>query len=51
MGIGVPGMHYRANLMGGLLDIKPARDGGTVVVCTAPIAARRDSRRRKPAIR
>jgi hypothetical protein len=59
-GIGLQGMRYRANLMGGAFEITPARTGGTLVTCsvtepssggngqrlTRPATARPGSRRR-----
>jgi PAS domain S-box-containing protein len=46
-GIGVPGMRYRANLMGGLFDIRPGRDGGTVVSCSVPVHGKETAVRRR----
>jgi PAS domain S-box-containing protein len=46
-GIGVPGMRYRANLMGGLFDIRPGRDAGTVVSCSVPIHSKEVAPRKR----
>lgn len=39
VGIGLQGMRYRANLMGGTFEVGPGRTGGTVVVCSVPLAS------------
>lgn len=39
-GMGVRIMHYRAQIAGGALDIRPGVDGGTVVSCTVPLDGR-----------
>ncbi len=38
-GLGLRTMRYRANLIGGDLELKPAADGGTVVSCLVPQVA------------
>jgi PAS domain S-box-containing protein len=38
-GMGIRTMNYRANMIGGSLDIKKNPAGGTVVICTLPIRA------------
>lgn len=35
-GIGLRGMRYRANLMGGVFEIVPGRSGGAIVTCLVP---------------
>jgi len=35
-GLGARGMHDRAALLGGTLEIRPAEGGGTIVTCTLP---------------
>jgi signal transduction histidine kinase len=35
-GIGLKIMEYRANMVGGVVDIGRGRKGGTVVTCTFP---------------
>jgi two-component system sensor kinase FixL len=36
LGIGLRGMRYRANLMGGVFEVAPGRSGGTLVTCLVP---------------
>jgi signal transduction histidine kinase len=35
-GLGLRIMHYRAQKIGGSLEVQPAKDGGTIVSCTFP---------------
>jgi signal transduction histidine kinase len=35
-GMGIPTMCYRAGMVGGVLQIRPALGGGTLVACTLP---------------
>ena len=37
-GIGMQTMKYRASLIGGTLDVRPGKPGGTVVTCVIPTA-------------
>ncbi|MFN3597655.1 MAG: PAS domain S-box protein [Rubricoccaceae bacterium] len=39
-GMGVSIMHYRARVLGGVLEIRPGPSGGTLVTCTLPLDAR-----------
>ena len=41
MGVGFGGMRERARELGGLLSVRRAEDGGTVVSVEIPIVARR----------
>jgi signal transduction histidine kinase len=40
-GVGLRLMQYRANLIGGVLQISPAGEKGTLVTCTVPQGCRR----------
>lgn len=40
-GIGLQGMRYRANLMGGTFEVTPGRVAGTRVTCSVPHSSRR----------
>jgi two-component system, LuxR family, sensor kinase FixL len=42
-GMGVNIMHYRARIIGGVLDIRRDPAGGTVLTCTMPLTSRRRS--------
>ena len=35
-GMGLSGMNYRAQMIGGALTVEPAKSGGTIVTCSAP---------------
>ena len=48
-GIGMAGMRYRTNLVGGILAIGPARPHGTVVACSIPILQRSKARPKRDA--